>query len=73
MQFTNRNLKLFRPLVRELHAYVPVGLTVDQFQRRTSVVEYSRASLKKALKTVKKFAELEGLGAHGNIAEVRLK
>jgi histidinol dehydrogenase len=49
------------------------GLTVDQFQRRTSVVEYSRASLKKALKTVKKIAELEGLGAHGNSAEVRLK
>ena len=47
------------------------GLTVDQFQRRTSVVEYNRASLKKALKTVKKFAELEGLGAHGNSAEIR--
>ena len=49
------------------------GLTVDQFQRRTSVVEYNRASLKKALKSVKKFAELEGLGAHGKSAEVRLK
>jgi histidinol dehydrogenase len=47
------------------------GLTVDQFQRRTSVVEYSRASLKKALKTVKKFAEIEGLGAHGKSAEIR--
>jgi histidinol dehydrogenase len=47
------------------------GLTVDQFQRRTSVVEYNRASLKKALKSVKKFAELEGLGAHGKSAEVR--
>jgi histidinol dehydrogenase len=47
------------------------GLTVDQFQRRTSVVEYNRASLKKALSTVKKFAELEGLGAHGKSAEVR--
>jgi histidinol dehydrogenase len=47
------------------------GLTVDQFQRRTSVVEYSRASLKKALPTVKKFAELEGLGAHGKSAETR--
>ena len=47
------------------------GLTVDQFQRRTSVVEYSRASLKKALPTVKKFAELEGLGAHGKSAEIR--
>jgi len=49
------------------------GLTVDQFQRRTSVVEYNRASLKQALKSVKKFAELEGLGAHGQSAEVRLK
>ncbi|HZF01377.1 MAG TPA: histidinol dehydrogenase [Methylomirabilota bacterium] len=48
------------------------GLTVDQFQRRTSIVEYNRASLKKALKSVKKFAELEGLGAHGKSAEVRL-
>ena len=48
------------------------GLTVDQFQRRTSLVEYSRAALKKALPTVKKFAELEGLDAHGQSAEVRL-
>ena len=47
------------------------GLTVDQFQRRTSVVEYNRASLKKALPAVKKFAELEGLGAHGHSAEIR--
>ena len=47
------------------------GLTVDQFQRRTSVVEYNRASLKKALPAVKKFAQLEGLGAHGRSAEVR--
>jgi histidinol dehydrogenase len=47
------------------------GLTVDQFQRRTSVVEYNRASLKKALPAVKKFAELEGLGAHGKSAEIR--
>ncbi|MEI8288750.1 MAG: histidinol dehydrogenase [Verrucomicrobiota bacterium] len=49
------------------------GLTVDQFQRRTSVVEYSKPALKKALKGVKKFAELEGLDAHGKSAEVRLK
>ena len=49
------------------------GLTVDQFQRRTSVVEYHRAALKKALQTVQKFAEIEGLGAHGRSAEVRLK
>ena len=47
------------------------GLTVDQFQRRTSVVEYSRAALKKALPAVKKFAEIEGLDAHGQSAAVR--
>ena len=47
------------------------GLTVDQFQRRTSVVEYNRSGLKKALKGVQKFAELEGLDAHGRSAELR--
>jgi histidinol dehydrogenase len=47
------------------------GLTVDQFQRRTSVVEYQRASLKKALPVVKKFAEVEGLDAHGASAAIR--
>jgi histidinol dehydrogenase len=49
------------------------GLTADQFQRRTSVVEYNRASLKKALPAVKKLAELEGLDAHGQSAERRAK
>jgi histidinol dehydrogenase len=49
------------------------GLTVDQFQRRTSLVEYNHVALKKALPAVKKFAELEGLGAHGKSAEIRHK
>jgi len=49
------------------------GLTVDQFQRRTSIVEYNRSSLKKALPAVQKFAELEGLGAHGRSVEIRLR
>jgi histidinol dehydrogenase len=49
------------------------GLTVDQFQRRTSVVEYTQPALKKAAKTVQKFAEIEGLDAHGKSAEARLK
>jgi len=49
------------------------GLTVDQFQRRTSVVEYSRVALKKALSAVKEFARLEGLDAHGKSAEIRAK
>ena len=47
------------------------GLTVDQFQRRTSIVEYDRGALKKALSAVNKFAEIEGLGAHGKSAEIR--
>lgn len=49
------------------------GLTVDQFQRRTSLISYGKPALKKALKTVKKFAQLEGLDAHGKSAEIRLK
>lgn len=49
------------------------GLTVDQFQRRTSLVEYNRASLKKALRATKKFAEVEGLDAHAASAEIRVK
>jgi histidinol dehydrogenase len=49
------------------------GLTVDQFQRRTSLIAYTKPALKKAMKSVKKFAELEGLTAHGKSAEIRLK
>jgi histidinol dehydrogenase len=49
------------------------GLTVDQFQRRTSIVEYKKAALKKALGAVRKFAAIEGLDAHGWSAEIRLR
>jgi histidinol dehydrogenase len=49
------------------------GLTVDQFQRRTSLINYSKPALKKAMKTVQKFAALEGLDAHGKSAQIRLK
>lgn len=49
------------------------GLTVDQFQRRTSVVEYDRAALKQSLPTLEKFAEVEGLEAHGRSAHIRLQ
>ena len=49
------------------------GLTVDQFQRRTSVVEYNRGSLKKSLAAVQKFAQAEGLEAHGKSAAIRTK
>jgi len=43
------------------------GLTVDQFQRRTSMVEYDLRALKKSLPALSKFAEIEGLDAHGPI------
>jgi histidinol dehydrogenase len=49
------------------------GLTVDQFQRRTSVVEYSKPTLRKALKGVAAFAGLEGLDGHGRSAAIRLE
>jgi len=48
------------------------GLTVDQFQRRTSVVQYNRDSLAKSIATVNQFAAMEGLDAHGRSAEIRL-
>jgi histidinol dehydrogenase len=48
------------------------GLTVDQFQRRTSIVEYNAAALKKSLPHVQKFAAIEGLDAHGHSAAIRL-
>ncbi|MCS1407397.1 MAG: Histidinol dehydrogenase [Verrucomicrobia subdivision 3 bacterium] len=48
------------------------GLTVDQFQRRTSIVQYKPASLKKALADVETFAAMEGLDAHGRSASIRI-
>jgi len=47
------------------------GLTVGQFQRRTSEVEYTRAALRKAVRAVTSFAQVEGLSAHGASAQVR--
>jgi histidinol dehydrogenase len=47
------------------------GLTVDQFQRRTSLVEYSPSNLQRALPAVRAFASMEGLDAHGQSAEIR--
>ena len=49
------------------------GLTVDQFQRRTSVVKYNRLALAKSIETIRTFAEMEGLDAHGHSAEIRLE
>lgn len=49
------------------------GLTVDQFQRRTSVVKLSPAALKKSAPLVETLALLEGLDAHARSATIRLQ
>lgn len=49
------------------------GLTADQFQRRTSVVELDRRSLAKSVPPVEAFARVEGLDAHGRSARIRLE
>jgi len=49
------------------------GLTVDQFQRRTSIVRLSQESLANSAPTIEAFAKMEGLDAHGNSATIRLK
>ncbi|MBM3860989.1 MAG: histidinol dehydrogenase [Verrucomicrobia bacterium] len=48
------------------------GLTVDQFMRRTSLIEYTPAALKKSLPALEAFANVEGLIAHGASAAIRL-
>ncbi|MDB6071118.1 MAG: histidinol dehydrogenase [Verrucomicrobiales bacterium] len=47
------------------------GLTVDQFQRRTSIVKLSAKALELSAPIVELFAEIEGLAAHGRSATLR--
>jgi histidinol dehydrogenase len=49
------------------------GLTVDQFQRRTSVVKFDRAALEKTAPLVMRFGEIEGLEAHARTASIRFQ
>ncbi|MBE2204372.1 MAG: histidinol dehydrogenase [Chthoniobacterales bacterium] len=49
------------------------GLTVDQFQRRTSVVMFDEPSLRASLPYLKTFSEIESLDAHGRSARIRLE
>jgi len=49
------------------------GLTVDQFQRRTSIVRLDRKSLKALLPSIETFSEIEGLDAHGRSAAIRFE
>jgi histidinol dehydrogenase len=48
------------------------GLTVEQFQRRTSLVRYDEKALKKSIAHLEAFADAEGLAAHGRSARIRL-
>ena len=47
------------------------GLTVDQFQRRTSTVRFSRKSLTKSLGAIQTISAVEGLDRHGASAAIR--
>lgn len=47
------------------------GLTVDQFQRRTSIVRLNRSALRKSEPFISTFSEIEGLAAHGLSASIR--
>jgi len=49
------------------------GLTVDQFQRRTSIVMFDEPSLRSSLPYIETFSAIEGLDAHGRSASIRLK
>jgi histidinol dehydrogenase len=47
------------------------GLTVDQFQRRTSVIWYDQKALRKSLNALLTFSKAEQLDAHARSARIR--
>jgi len=49
------------------------GLTAEQFQRRTSLVRYDVAALKKSLPIIETFCAIEGLDAHGRSVSMRVQ
>jgi histidinol dehydrogenase len=49
------------------------GLTVDQFQRRTSIVRYDEESLSKSASIISQFSDVEKLDAHGRSVSVRFE
>jgi len=49
------------------------GLTVDQFQRRTSIVRYDREALSKSVSIISQFSEVEQLDAHGRSVSIRFE
>ena len=49
------------------------GLTVDQFQRRTSIIRYDQDALSKSVSAISQFSEVEQLDAHGRSASIRFE
>ena len=49
------------------------GLTADQFQRRTSIIELDQASLKRSLPFILSFSQAEKLDAHGASVQRRFR
>jgi histidinol dehydrogenase len=49
------------------------GLTIDQFQRRTSIVRYDREALSKSVSIIAELSEVEQLDAHGRSASIRFE
>ncbi|MBR3086739.1 MAG: histidinol dehydrogenase [Kiritimatiellae bacterium] len=47
------------------------GLTVEDFRRRTSIIEYTEADLRDALPVIETFGAIEGLDAHARSATIR--
>ena len=48
------------------------ALSVDHFTKRTSVIHYSQAALRREAADIVRLAEVEGLGAHANTIRRRL-
>ncbi len=49
------------------------GLTVDDFMRRSSVIQYTRKDLEAALPVIKAFGRVEGLDGHVKSATIRFE
>ena len=49
------------------------GLTVDDFRKRTSVIEFSKRDLKEALPVIEAFGRVENLDAHALSARIRFE
>lgn len=49
------------------------GLSLDDFMKKVNVVKYSKTALKHSMTNLLKFAEIEGLDAHGKSVSIRFQ